>query len=94
MVFDLVLIEIRQKKSRIIKMKVQKNEDILTGLEENMGTEKQRAIILMMMKEASAWLNTLPIKSEGFGSQKTRIFYCHQYEIQMELEIPTIKLCM
>ena len=85
------LAQIRKFKQDVIKSRTNRRQALLTQLREGMSEETRRANDLAMMKGASSWLTTLPLKSENFVLNK-REFLCPQITLSLATQVPSI--CM
>ena len=68
------LAQIKKFKQDVIKSRTNRRQALLTQLREGMSEETRRANDLAMMKGASSWLTTLPLKSENFVLNKREFF--------------------
>ena len=64
----------KEIESKIKKERLEKHEKVLEEVRKNLSKDEIRANDLAQLKGASAWLNSLPLKDEGYELNKREFF--------------------
>ena len=84
----------KEIQSRIKKNRKEYEEKVIEDLRKKMSKEQTRANDLAQMKGASAWLNALPLKVEGYTLNKREFFDAVALRYRWELRrLPTNCVC-
>jgi hypothetical protein len=87
-------VKVREAKSRARAQKEQSNKHILNEIKNKLSAEKLRLLGVTSEKGASAWINTLPIKQQGFLFDKQTFHDAIQLRYGFDLpRLPTHCVC-